>query len=54
MTFTPSGTGTHVGWRTAYTHPVYAGGRVTQAISFPLLRSSFSAVLDACAKALQR
>jgi uncharacterized protein YndB with AHSA1/START domain len=54
LTLTASGTGTHVGWRTAYTHPLYAGGKLTQAISFPLLRSSFLAILDGCAKALER
>lgn len=29
IVFTPSGSGTHVGWRTVYTHPAYAGGTVT-------------------------
>jgi len=27
LTFTPAGDGTHVGWRTVYSHPVYAGGK---------------------------
>jgi uncharacterized protein YndB with AHSA1/START domain len=54
LTLTPAGDGTHVGWRTVYGHPVYAGGKVLEAVSFRLLRSSFSAVLAGCAKALER
>jgi uncharacterized protein YndB with AHSA1/START domain len=54
LTFTPAGDGTHVGWRTVYSHPVYAGGKVLEALSFRLLRSSFAAVLAGCAKALER
>ncbi|BDB41871.1 MULTISPECIES: SRPBCC family protein [Mycobacterium] len=53
LTFTPSGNGTHVDWLTNYTHPLYAGGKVMEKISRPLLRSSFLAILDACAKALE-
>jgi len=54
LTLTPAGDGTHVGWRTAYGHPVYAGGKALEAVSVRLLRSSFSAVLAGCAKALER
>ena len=54
LTLTPAGDGTHVGWQTAYSHPIYAGGKVLEALSFRLLRSSFSAVLAGCAKALER
>ena len=54
LTFTPAGDGTHVGWRTVYGHPVYAGGKVLEALSFRLLRSNFAAVLAGCAKALER
>ena len=54
LTFTQSAEGTHVDWVTNYTHPAWAGGRVTEAISFRLLRSSFLAILDGCAKALER
>jgi uncharacterized protein YndB with AHSA1/START domain len=54
LTFTASGTGTHVDWLTSYSHPVWAGGRVLEAVSYRLLRSSFLAILDACAKALER
>lgn len=53
MTFTAADSGTRVDWRTSYRHPLYAGGKVTQAISAPLLRSSFMTILDACAKALE-
>jgi uncharacterized protein YndB with AHSA1/START domain len=54
LTLTPAGDGTHVGWRTVYRHPMYVGGKVLETLSFRLLRSSFSAVLAACAKALER
>jgi uncharacterized protein YndB with AHSA1/START domain len=53
LTFTPSGEGTHVDWLSTYTHPARAGGKVTEAITRPLLRSSFLAILAACAKALE-
>ncbi|OMC39732.1 SRPBCC family protein [Mycobacterium sp. IS-1264] len=62
LTFTSSGTssgmslggGTHVDWLTNYTHPAVAGGKVLEAISYRLLRSSFLAILNACAVALER
>lgn len=54
LTFTASGNGTHVDWLSHYTHPARAGGRLMEAVSYRLLRSSFSAILDACAKALQK
>jgi len=54
LTFTPSGEGTHVDWLSNYTHPARAGGKVMEAISFRLLRSSFLAILNGCAKALER
>jgi uncharacterized protein YndB with AHSA1/START domain len=53
LTFTPTGDGTHVDWVTSYTHPARAGGKVMEAISSRLLRSSFLAVLAGCAKALE-
>ncbi len=53
LTFTPSGDGTHVDWVTTYTHPVRAGGKVMEAVTSRLLRSSFLAVLAGCAKALE-
>jgi Polyketide cyclase / dehydrase and lipid transport len=50
LTFTPSGDGTHVDWVTTYTIPARAGGKVMEAVSSRLLRSSF---LAGCAKALE-
>ena len=56
-TFTAAGTepaeGTRVDWLTNYTHPAWAGGKLLESVSYPLLRSSFLAILDGCAKALQ-
>ena len=54
LTFTPEGEGTHVDWVSSYSHPARAGGKVTEAVSSRLLRSSFLAILAACAKALER
>ncbi|QUR68100.1 SRPBCC family protein [Mycobacterium spongiae] len=54
MTFTPSGDGTHVDWRSNYTHPVYVGGTLTEALSSRLLRSTFLRILSACARALEQ
>ena len=53
LTFTPSGDGTHVDWVTTYTIPARAGGKVMEAVSLRLLRSSFLAILARCAKALE-
>jgi uncharacterized protein YndB with AHSA1/START domain len=53
LTFTPSDDGTRVDWRSNYTHPVRAGGKLMEAVSRPLLRSNFLAILAACAKALE-
>lgn len=52
LTFTAVDGGTHVDWLTNYTHPAWAGGRALEAVSRRLLRSSFTAILDACAKEL--
>ncbi|ORA83734.1 SRPBCC family protein [Mycobacterium malmoense] len=52
LTFTESGDGTHVDWRSNYTHPAWAGGRLLEAVSYRLLRSNFLAILDACANAV--
>lgn len=57
LTFTASaGTdqGTHVDWLTNYTHPVWAGGKLLEALTRRLLRSSFLAVFTACARDLER
>ncbi|HEX7321943.1 MAG TPA: SRPBCC family protein [Mycobacterium sp.] len=53
LTFTPADGGTHVDWLTNYTHPAYAGGRLTEAVTRRLLRASFSDILDGCANALK-
>jgi carbon monoxide dehydrogenase subunit G len=52
LTFTASGNGTRVDWLTNYTHPIWAGGRLLEAVTRPLLRSSFLSLFDACAKEL--
>ncbi|OSC38445.1 SRPBCC family protein [Mycobacterium decipiens] len=54
LTFTPSGDGTHVDWLTNYSHPARAGGKLMEAVTRRLLRSTFLAILSACAKALER
>ena len=53
MTFTPSGNGTRIDWLTNYTHPARAGGKLLEAVSSRLLRSSFLAIIAACTKALE-
>jgi uncharacterized protein YndB with AHSA1/START domain len=53
LTLTPQGDGTHVDWVSSYSHPARWGGKAMEAISSRLLRSSFSAILAACAKALE-
>lgn len=53
LTFTTSGDGTHVDWLSHYTHPAWAGGKLMEAVSYRLLRSSFLAILNGCAKALE-
>jgi len=53
LTFTPTGDDTHVDWLTNYTHPARAGGKLMEALTSRLLRSSFLAVLAGCAKALE-
>jgi uncharacterized protein YndB with AHSA1/START domain len=54
LTFTSSGDGTHVDWLSNYTHPAWAGGKLLEAVTRRLLRGSFVAVLDGCAKALEK
>ncbi|OBA85214.1 polyketide cyclase [Mycolicibacterium elephantis] len=55
LTFSPvdAGAGTHVDWVTRYTHPLWSGGKAFEPVSSRLLRWSFRAVLDGCAKALE-
>ncbi|ETW21893.1 hypothetical protein [Mycobacterium gastri] len=47
------GLGTWFDWLTTYTHPARAGGNLLAAVTRPLLRSSFLAILAACAKTLE-
>lgn len=54
LTFTPTADGTHVDWVSDYTHPARGGGAVMEAVSSRLLPWNFRAILDGCAKALQR
>lgn len=54
LTFTASGDGTRIEWHTEYTHPALAGGKLLEAVTRPLLRASFLAVLNGCAKALEK
>jgi hypothetical protein len=53
VTLTPSGGGTHVEWVSTYTIPTRAGGKMTEAVTSQLFRSSFRAILAECAKALE-
>ena len=53
LTFTASSTSTHVDWLTNYTHPIWAGGKLLEAVSHRLLRSSFLSLFAACAKELE-
>jgi uncharacterized protein YndB with AHSA1/START domain len=53
LTFTPSDGGTHVEWVSPYTIPARWGGKVTEAVTAPLFRWSFHAILAGCAKALE-
>ncbi|WP_445165817.1 SRPBCC family protein [Mycolicibacterium sp. Dal123E01] len=54
LTLTQDGEGTHVDWVSTYTHPVKGGGKAMEALSAKLLPWNFAAVLDGCAKALER
>jgi uncharacterized protein YndB with AHSA1/START domain len=54
LTFTPSGTSTHVDWTISYTHPIHAGGKAMEAVSSRLLAWNFRAILAGCAQALER
>ena len=53
LTFSQSGDRTHVDWVATGTIPARAGGKVMEAVSSRLLRSSFLATLAGCAKALE-
>ena len=53
LTFTPTGAGTHVDWNTAFTHPAWVGGKALEAVTGRAIRSSFVAILNTCATALE-
>jgi uncharacterized protein YndB with AHSA1/START domain len=53
LTLTPTRDGTHVDWATTYTIPARGGGKLTEAVTGPLFRSSFRAILAGCAKDLE-
>ncbi|MFI5511233.1 SRPBCC family protein [Mycobacterium sp. NPDC051804] len=53
LTLTPSGGGTHVEWVTSLTFPLRGGGKVSEAVTAPLFKSGFEAILAGCAKALE-
>jgi carbon monoxide dehydrogenase subunit G len=53
LTVTPSGAGTHVDWQSTYRHPWWVGGPVLEAVTRRALRSSFTAILAGCARALE-
>lgn len=54
LTFTTVGDGTRVNWLTNYTHSAAAGGKALEAVTRRLLRPNFLAILNACAKALEK
>ena len=54
LTFTPEGDGTHVDWVSSYAHPAKGGGKPMEALTSRLLPWNFKAILDGCAKALER
>ena len=53
LTFTPTAVGTQVDWDSTYTHPLRGGGKAMEALTSRLLPWNFSAILAACAKALE-
>lgn len=53
LMFTPTADGTRVEWETAFTHPIWAGGKALELITGPLVRSGFESILAGCAKALE-
>ena len=53
LTLTPTTHGTHVEWVTSLTFPLRGGGKVAEAVTAPLFRSGFDAILAGCAQALE-
>lgn len=54
ITLTPLGEETNVEWVSTYTIPARGGGKLTEAITAPVFRSSFRAILASCSRALTR
>ncbi len=54
LTFTPKGDGTHVDWVSTYSHPARGGGKAMELVTSKLLPWNFAAILDGCAKVLER
>lgn len=54
ITLTRTEHGTHVDWVSVVTIPALGGGKVAEALAGPLFRSSFRAILDGCAKVLEK
>ncbi|MBB3603357.1 uncharacterized protein YndB with AHSA1/START domain [Mycolicibacterium sp. BK556] len=54
LTFTPDGEATRVDWDSTYTHPARGGGKAMEALTSKLLPWNFRAILNGCAKALER
>ncbi|WBP95382.1 SRPBCC family protein [Mycolicibacterium neoaurum] len=54
LTLTAEAGGTHVDWVSSYSHPLWAGGAVMNAITSRLLPWNFEAILAACARELER
>jgi Polyketide cyclase / dehydrase and lipid transport len=53
LTFAASDGGTHIDWLTHYTHPLWAGGKLLEAVTRRLLCSSFLSLFRACATDLE-
>jgi uncharacterized protein YndB with AHSA1/START domain len=54
LTLTPTTDGTHVEWVTSLTFPLRSGGKLSEAVTAPMFRSGFDAILAGCAEALER
>ena len=52
LTITPTAGGSHVHWKTSYTHPGGATGRALEKVTEPVLRTAFNGTLKACEKGL--
>jgi uncharacterized protein YndB with AHSA1/START domain len=53
ISLTPADLGTRVVWVSTYTIPARGGGKLIEAVTSPLFRSCFDAILAGCAKGLE-